>query len=652
MNKFKKLIIAIVLIFGLVGIAEAAINIVPNGGTGVGTITGIIKGSGTSAFTPASGSDINSTFGTQTQNFIYGAPSASNGTPSFRAITNGDIPALTGYLNIAGTNTGATSQAQAFTNGINVTGNFSHIGDTASPGGNCLTASKTCFEMIGNDNSIANPSGISGFIVNTNNGGNAYSDLLLGNDTFNVASANFGIIALNSSGYNNCVFAGASFCTPNQMSMENTIGGVTIGTSGNFPDNFIVNGSEIGRFNSTGLNLGTVNGIGALTEEYDNIGATAATPAQGIILQNQTAAVLNGQQFPPALSWSSNGWGTTAGTSQTVQWKIAPTVTQSTTPTGLWALMSSVAGSAFANRITFNSGGGVTVSGTFNTSGTTATTTNTRTAIAGVSSDGFISANTTASTAGATVQWPARIRLSGTAWDTTPTAASKTDDFIIENQTATGSPTTDKLVISSQINAGGYTPVFTINNAGHITEEGITSTGATGTGNLVFSTSPTFTTPLLGTPTSGVMTNVTGTATGLTSGITQALASATTTVNVSSATAPTSGQVLQATGSTTATWQAPKGVSNYNHGIFTPTTGQTVSLVNNQYNIINPAGALLALTVNLPSSPANNDVVYIKFTQNVTTVTYANGTVVDGITAPTAGGLTVLTYDSATTSWY
>lgn len=88
------------------------------------------------------------------------------------------------------------------------------------------------------------------------------------------------------------------------------------------------------------------------------------------------------------------------------------------------------------------------------------------------------------------------------------------------------------------------------------------------------------------------------------------------------------------------------------HTIFTPTTGGTVTLVNNQYNIINPAGALLALTVTLPSSPANNDCVFIKFTQNVTTVTYSGGTVVDGITAPTAGGLTVLTYDSGTTSWY
>ena len=47
---------------------------------------------------------------------------------------------------------------------------------------------------------------------------------------------------------------------------------------------------------------------------------------------------------------------------------------------------------------------------------------------------------------------------------------------------------------------------------GHTTFEGITSTGATGTGKLVYDTSPTLVTPLLGTPTSGVVTNLTGTA--------------------------------------------------------------------------------------------------------------------------------------------
>lgn len=47
--------------------------------------------------------------------------------------------------------------------------------------------------------------------------------------------------------------------------------------------------------------------------------------------------------------------------------------------------------------------------------------------------------------------------------------------------------------------------------AGNLTNE-------TGTGALVFATSPTLVTPALGTPASGVMTNVTGTAAGLTAG--------------------------------------------------------------------------------------------------------------------------------------
>lgn len=100
---------------------------------------------------------------------------------------------------------------------------------------------------------------------------------------------------------------------------------------------------------------------------------------------------------------------------------------------------------------------------------------------------------------------------------------------------------------------------------GHLLLEGVTSTGATGTGLLVFGTSPTFVTPALGTIASGVGTNLTGTATGLTSGITNALKSATTTVDVSAATAPSANQVLTATDSTHATWTTPAGSGTVTH---------------------------------------------------------------------------------------
>lgn len=86
--------------------------------------------------------------------------------------------------------------------------------------------------------------------------------------------------------------------------------------------------------------------------------------------------------------------------------------------------------------------------------------------------------------------------------------------------------------------------------------------------------SATFTTPSLGTPASGTLTNCTGYTYANLSGTvptwdqdttgksakTDALNSATTVVNVSSSSAPSSGQVLTATSSTTATWQSPSGI--------------------------------------------------------------------------------------------
>ena len=87
-------------------------------------------------------------------------------------------------------------------------------------------------------------------------------------------------------------------------------------------------------------------------------------------------------------------------------------------------------------------------------------------------------------------------------------------------------------------------------------------TDETGSGALVFATSPTLVTPALGTPSALVATNATGTAAGLTAGVstlTNALKSATTTVSVSGATAPTADQVLTATSGTAATWQDAGG---------------------------------------------------------------------------------------------
>lgn len=87
-------------------------------------------------------------------------------------------------------------------------------------------------------------------------------------------------------------------------------------------------------------------------------------------------------------------------------------------------------------------------------------------------------------------------------------------------------------------------------------------------------------------------------------------------------------------------------------GIFTPATGGTITLINNNWNIVAPTGPLVALTITLPSSPSDGDRVAIKFTQAITTVTYTGGTVVDGLTSPAASNLSQLVYKSSTSSWY
>ena len=97
----------------------------------------------------------------------------------------------------------------------------------------------------------------------------------------------------------------------------------------------------------------------------------------------------------------------------------------------------------------------------------------------------------------------------------------------------------------------------------------------TGSGALVFATSPTLVAPALGTPASGVATNLTGTATGLTAGTSNSLKSATTDVAVSAATAPTSGQVLTATSSTAATWETPDSGGAFSRLEYTATAAQT-----------------------------------------------------------------------------
>ncbi len=86
-------------------------------------------------------------------------------------------------------------------------------------------------------------------------------------------------------------------------------------------------------------------------------------------------------------------------------------------------------------------------------------------------------------------------------------------------------------------------------------------------------------------------------------------------------------------------------------GYFEPTTGATITTVTGD-NIINPAGTLATLTVNLPSSPVNGQKVHYTFTQIITALTFGNGTIVNDITTSAAGDKIGWQFFAATGSWY
>jgi len=102
-------------------IPATALSIASNGSVAIGSLAGLLKGTAgvvsaatsgtdyapgtsalatgivkstttTGALTIAAGADINTTFGSQTQNYVYAAPSSGAGSPSFRLLTVTDMP--------------------------------------------------------------------------------------------------------------------------------------------------------------------------------------------------------------------------------------------------------------------------------------------------------------------------------------------------------------------------------------------------------------------------------------------------------------------------------------------------------------------------------------------------------------------------------
>ena len=150
-------------------------------------------------------------------------------------------------------------------------------------------------------------------------------------------------------------------------------------------------------------------------------------------------------------------------------------------------------------------------------------------------------------------------------------------------------------------------------------------TTSTGSGNLVLSTSPTLVTPILGTPTSGDLSNCTN-------AIGYKLKTATTVIDVSAATAPSTGQVLTATSSTTATWQSastlalPTQTGNSGKFLTTDGTNAAWSVVNSLPTQTGNSGKYLTTDGTNPSWGTTTGSGSVVLSTSPTLVTPALGT--------------------------
>lgn len=86
----------------------------------------------------------------------------------------------------------------------------------------------------------------------------------------------------------------------------------------------------------------------------------------------------------------------------------------------------------------------------------------------------------------------------------------------------------------------------------------------------------------------------------------------------------------------------------------TPTTGSTINVNTNGYVrlLINPSGSLLALTVALPASPSDGDILELCSSQIVTGLTMSGGTIIGALTSMAVATFAAYCYSASASSWF
>lgn len=323
------------------------------GGSGSGGVSTITDGTTTvtsaTEITIVGGTVTNSGGGNATITFTGGG-GGSPGTPVNSVQFNNPLGTFAGDANFTYT----TGAGLAISNSIIQNAAYAKFGN-ASP----FLAVTTGMETWGNDNTT---SGVQIGIGNRNSGVSAYGFIFMNNDlAVSADNTHYAGLGYNSSGYTDTTF-GTGVAIANQFQLWNTDGPITFIASKATAQyvNILIGGSattnEIGRF-------------GVITNLTLNKSALGVTTADSLLLNNTTAAAAAAQQISPSLHFQSFGWGTTAGTSQSVDWRINSLPVQSTTPSANLLMQFALNGGAYTTEYTFASNGGFVANGSVSGNG-------------------------------------------------------------------------------------------------------------------------------------------------------------------------------------------------------------------------------------------------------------------------------------------
>jgi hypothetical protein len=294
-----------------------------------GTTTTVLHGN--AAGNPSWASVTGSDFASQTQNFVFAAPSGGNGTPSFRALVAGDIPSLSAtYVDL--TNTQSISGQKTFSNASN-SFSGSGAGLTSLSAGNISTGT-LAVARGGTGLSSGNSGGILGF---TASGTLASSVALTANGIVlgggatatptSTAALTNGQVLIGLTGL---APVPATLTAGSNVTITNAAGSITIAAAGSATPSFsaLTTGTNTTAAMTvgTGASLstsgsGTINAT-ALSGELAATTATANTIAARDGSANLTANQFNGSGAGlTSLNASNITTGTIAGA------RIAPTRT-------------------------------------------------------------------------------------------------------------------------------------------------------------------------------------------------------------------------------------------------------------------------------------------------------------------------------------